>query len=232
MRNSAATPKILIYQGEECGALIDYLTNANFSIITCNTDDVLVKINRKDYDLCILDHYKISYDSMLLEPLKLLRKLDDKIPAIILSDKNSSKHIIEAFDEGADDYIIKPFNFEELIRRIKAILKRCGIRVRKIEPQYNIGNYIFNVVNSTLTIDGTEINLNKKTNQVLSLLCAYKNEILPNGLLMQQVWLDDNYYNKRSLDVYMCELRNLLKLDKKVIIKTIRGVGFSLMVEE
>ena len=230
--NKSVLPRILIYQDEDCKILVDYLVYNGFQIITSTEDNILSKIREKNYDLCILSHYKTTDVSMRLKPLKFLRKSDNKIPVIMVSDKARYDYVIEAFDEGADDYIIRPYNIEELIRRIKAVLKRCGIRVRNIEPSYEIGDYIFNTVNKVLTIGDVETQLNNRLNQVLALLCAYKNEILPKEILMQQVWSDDNYFNKRSLDVHICLLRNMLKMDSRVVIETIRGVGYSLVIEE
>ena len=227
-----ALPRILIYQDEDCKILVDYLVYNGFQVITSTENDILIKIREKNYDLCILSHYKTTDTFMRLKPLKFLRKLDNKIPVIVVSDKARYEYVIEAFDEGADDYVIRPYNIEELIRRIKAVLKRCGVRVRSIEPSYEIGDYLFNTVNKILTIGSVKTQLNNKQSQVLALLCAYKNEILPMKILMQQVWTDDNYFNKRSLDVHICMLRSMLKMDNRVAIETIRGVGYSLVIEE
>lgn len=227
-----ALPRILIYQDEDCKILVDYLVYNGFQVITSTEYDILIKIREKNYDLCILSHYKTTDAYMRLKPLKFLRKSDDKIPVIMVSDKARYEYVIEAFDEGADDYVIRPYNIEELIRRIKAVLKRCGVRVRSIEPSYEIGDYLFNTVDKILTIGSVKTRLNNKQSQVLALLCAYKNEILPSKILMQQVWADDNYFNKRSLDVHICTLRDMLKMDNRVVIETLRGVGYSLVIEE
>lgn len=227
-----ALPRILIYQDEDCKILVDYLAYNGFQVITSTENDILIKIREKNYDLCILSHYKTTDASMRLKPLKFLRKSDDKTPVIMVSDKARYEYIIEAFDEGADDYIIRPYNIEELIRRIKAVLKRCGVQVRRIEPSYKIGDYLFNTVDKILTIDDVKIRLSNKQSQILALLCAYKNEILPKKILMQQVWIDDNYFNKRSLDVHIYKLRNMFKMDIRVAIETIRRIGYSLVIEE
>lgn len=227
-----ALPRILIYQDEDCKILVDYLVYNGFQVITSTEYDILIKIREKDYDLCILSHYKTTDASMRLKPLKFLRKSDDKIPVIMVSDKARYEYVIEAFDEGADDYVIRPYNIEELIRRIKAVLKRCGVRVRRIEPSYEIGDYLFNTVDKILTIGDVKTRLNNKQSQILALLCAYKNEILSKKILMQQVWTDDNYFNKRCLDVNICMLRNMLKMDNRVAIETMQGVGYSLVIEE
>ena len=228
----SALPRILIYQDEDCKILVDYLVYNGFQVITSTENDILIKIREKNYDLCILSHYKTTDASMRLEPLKFLRKSDDRMTVIMLSGKARYEYVIEAFDEGADDYVIRPYNIEELIRRIKAVLKRCGVRVRNVEPSYEIGDYLFNTVDKTLNIGDVKTRLSNKQSQILALLCTYKNEILPKKILMQQVWIDDNYFNKRSLDVHICLLRGMLKMDSRVAIETVRGVGYSLVIEE
>lgn len=101
-----ALPRILIYQDEDCKILVDYLVYNGFQVITSTENDILIKIRKKNYDLCILSHYKTTDASMRLKPLKFLRKSDDKIPVIMVSDKAQYEYVIEAFDEGTDDYVI------------------------------------------------------------------------------------------------------------------------------
>lgn len=231
MNKQIGLPRILVYQDEDCSVMTDYLQFYGFEVITSTEADILHKIKEKNYDLCILGHYKTSLPGDL-RLLKTLRKTDRKTPVIMVSDQSRYEFIIDAFDAEADDYIIRPYNLEELIRRIKAILRRCGVKVRAIELSYKIGNYTFDTEKNTLSINGVETKLTNKESKTLSLLCAYKNEILPKKILIQQVWTDDNYFNKRSLDVHMCLLRNYLKMDKRIVIETKRGIGYSLVVNE
>lgn len=231
MNKQIGLPRILVYQDEDCSVMTDYLQFYGFEVITSTEADILHKIKEKNYDLCILGHYKTSLPGDL-RLLKTLRKTDRRAPVIMVSDQSRYEFIIDAFDAEADDYIIRPYNLEELIRRIKAILRRCGVKVRAIELSYKIGNYTFDTEKNTLSINGVETKLTNKESKTLSLLCAYKNEILPKKILMQQVWADDSYFNKRSLDVHMCLLRNYLKMDKRIVIETKRGIGYSLVVNE
>ena len=231
MNKQIGLPRILVYQDEDCSVMTDYLQFYGFEVITSTEADILHKIKEKNYDLCILGHYKTSLPGDL-RLLRALRKTDHRTPVIMVSDQSRYEFIIDAFDAEADDYIIRPYNLEELIRRIKAILRRCGVKVRAIELSYKIGNYTFDTEKNILSINGVETKLTNKESKTLSLLCAYKNEILPKKILMQQVWTDDNYFNKRSLDVHMCLLRNYLKMDKRIVIETKRGIGYSLVVNE
>ena len=223
--------RILVYQDEDCSIMTDYLQFNGFEVITSTEADILRKIKENNYDLCILGHYKTSIPGDL-RLLKALRKTDRKTPVIIVSGLSGYKFIIDAFDAEADDYVIRPYNLEELIRRIGAILRRCGVKTRAIELCYKIGNYTFDTEKETLSTNGVETKLTNKESKILSLLCAYKNDILPKKILMNQVWTDDNYFNKRSLDVHMCHLRNYLNQDSRIKINTIRGLGYSLVIGE
>lgn len=231
MNNQVALPRILVYQDEDCSIMTDYLQFYGFDVITSTEEDIIPKIKSCNYDLCILSHYKANLPGDL-RLLTALRKADNKAPVIFVSDHSRYEYILEAFDAGVDDYIVRPYNLEELIRRIKAVLRRCGVKVRAIELTYQIGNYIFNTEDNTLVISGVETKLTSKESKTLALLCAYQNELLPRKVLMQHVWTDDNYFNKRSLDVHMCNLRNYLKMDKRISIETRRGLGYSLVIEE
>ena len=231
MNNQVALPRILVYQDEDCSIMTDYLQFYGFDVITSTEEDIIPKIKSCNYDLCILSHYKANLPGDL-RLLTALRKVDNKAPVILVSDQSRYEYILDAFDAGVDDYVIRPYNLEELIRRIKAILRRCGVKVRAIELTYQIGKYVFNTEDNTLVINGVETKLTSKESKTLALLCAYQNELLPRKVLMQHVWTDDNYFNKRSLDVHMCNLRNYLKMDKRISIETRRGIGYSLVIEE
>nr|DAQ60063.1 MAG TPA: response regulator [Caudoviricetes sp.] len=229
-KDAISQPKILVYQDENCDVMVDYLTFYGFDIITSNEDNIVSKIKDGGYDLCILSHYKSAIIGNL-SLLKILRKTDKLTPVIMVSDLSKYQFIIEAYDEGADDYIIRPYNLEILVRKINLILKRYGIKTRIIQNTYQLGNYRFDVVNDTLTIDNTEIKLPAKETQLLALLCAYEGEVLQTSVIMQRLWRgENNYWNKRSLDVNICHLRNYLKMDKRISIVTKRALGYSLVI--
>lgn len=231
-KDAISKPKILVYQDEDCSIMVDYLIFYGFDVITSNEEDIIQKIKNGDYDLCILSHYKsIAIGNLSL--LKVLRKVDKSTPAIIVSDLSKYQFIIEAYDEGADDYIIRPYNLEILVRKINIALKRCGLKIRTIRNAYQLGNYRFDVLNDTLAIGDTEIKLPAKETQLLALLCAYEDEILQTSVIMQRLWRgENNYWNKRSLDVNICHLRNYLKMDKRISIVTKRALGYSLVIQK
>ena len=230
-KDAISQPKILIYQDEDCSVMINYLMFCGFDIITSDNSDIIRKIRNGGYDLCILSHYKSANIGNLF-PLKTLRKIDKFTPAIIVSDLSKYNFIIDAYDEGADDYVVRPYNLEILVRKINIALKRCGIKTRTIQNAYQLGNYRFDVLNDTLVIDNTKIKLPAKETQLLALLCAYEGEVLQTSVIMQRLWRgENNYWNKRSLDVNICHLRNYLKMDKRISIETKRALGYSLVIK-
>lgn len=231
-KDAISQPKILVYQDEDCSIMVDYLIFYGFDVIISNREDIIQKIKNGGYDLCILSHYK-SVGIGNLSLLKILRKADKSTPVIMVSDLSKYQFIIEAYDEGADDYIIRPYNLEILVRKINIALKRCGIKTRTIQNAYRLGNYRFDVLSDTLAINNTEIKLPAKETQLLALLCAYKGEVLQTSVIMQRLWRgENNYWNKRSLDVNICHLRNYLKMDERISIITKRALGYSLVIRK
>lgn len=230
MNIQASLPRILVYQDEDCNTLIDYLIFYGFNIIRTTESNVMQKLRESNYDLCILSHFKANIPGNL-KLLHFLRQINKRTPVIIVSNLYEYSYIIDAFNAGVDDYIIRPYNLDELICRVKALLRRCGIKVRNTQNTYKIGDYIFNTESNTLTLGPTEIKITSKESKTLALLCAYKNELLSKEILLHGIWKDDNYFNKRSLDVHICRIRNYLKQDKRIKIDTIRGLGYSLTVE-
>lgn len=229
MNKQEALPRVLVYQDEGCRVLVEYLIFCGFKVVEATEENVLAKIQEGKYDICIIDRLN-AYIKDNFKLLRAQREVDRSKPVIFLSNISDYSYIIEAFKLGADDYVIRPYNLEELVYRIKALLKRSGIKSRKIEATYEIGNYIFNAKLKRLELKGIEIKLTIIENKILALLCAYQNELLTKEILMRDIWGDDNFYNRRSLDVHVCRLRNHLKQDSNIKIETVRGLGYSLTV--
>jgi DNA-binding response OmpR family regulator len=138
------------------------------------------------------------------------------------------KDKIEGFNIGADDYITKPFNTEELILRINAVLRRSNNNGSSTSLVFNIGKYNFDYPKRLLTINKKSRSLTSKESELLKLLCENSNEILNRELALSLIWKDDNYFTSRSMDVYIAKLRNYLKDDRSIEIVNFHGVGFKL----
>ncbi|MDR2953593.1 MAG: response regulator transcription factor [Prevotella sp.] len=182
---------------------------------------------KEKYDLCILDVMMPKKDGITL--VKEIRAVNTDIPIIFLTAKNMKDDILEGFKAGADDYITKPFSMEELVLRIEAIFRRVKGKRSKEQQVYQFGNMSFDTQKQILTINGQSTKLTTKEAELLALLCAHANDILERNHALKQIWVDDNYFNARSMDVYITKLRKLLKPDPSIEIINIHGKGYKLI---
>ena len=153
-------------------------------------------------------------------------------PIIMLTAKGETDDKIQGLKGGADDYITKPFSMEVLVSRIEAILRRVCGKKSKENTLYKIGRFQFDTQKQLLTIDDQQTKLTTKESELLSLLCAHTNEILQRDFALKTVWTDDNYFNARSMDVYITKLRKHLKADDSIEIINIHGKGYKLIAPE
>jgi two-component system, OmpR family, response regulator len=181
------------------------------------------------FDLCLLDVMMPVKDGITLA--KEIRVNNKSVPIIFLTAKAMKEDTLEGFQAGADDYITKPFSMEELLARIQAILRRSHKQMSSSTDQteFTIGSYKFNTEKQILEHNGQSQKLTTKESALLRLLCIHKNDVLDRNFALKSIWHDDNYFNGRSMDVYIAKLRKYLKDDQKVEIINIHGKGFKLL---
>lgn len=182
------------------------------------------------YDVCVFDVMMPKKDGFTLA--KEVRAINSEVPILFLTAKNLKEDIIEGFKIGGDDYITKPFSMEELLFRIEAILRRTKSKKSGEKIVYELGNFIFDSQKQVLNINGKTTKLTTKESELLALLCANVNDILERNYTLKTIWIDDNYFNARSMDVYITKLRKLLKADDSVQIINIHGKGYKLIAPE
>lgn len=181
------------------------------------------------YNLCILDIMMPKKDGISLA--KDIRLINADIPIIFLTAKNMKEDVLEGFKIGADDYITKPFSMEELIFRIEAILRRVMQDTASPDDAvYKLGIYTFDTRKQILTGGEEEVKLTTKEAELLRLLCNNANKVLERNFALKTIWIDDNYFNARSMDVYITKLRKHLKDDPKVEIINVHGKGYKLIL--
>jgi two-component system, OmpR family, response regulator len=223
--------KVLLAEDDSnLGTLLkNYLIMKNYeTTLSVNGKEALSEFTKESYDICILDIMMPEMDGIKLAGE--IRKLRPEIPVIFLTAKNQKEDIIEGFRTGADDYITKPFSMEELIFRIEAILRRTSERaVPKKEEIYKVGEYTFDTLKQLLTHGDQTIKLTTKESELLELLCRNKNEVLERNFALKAIWIDDNYFNARSMDVYITKLRKYLRKDTNVKILNVHGKGYKLL---
>jgi DNA-binding response OmpR family regulator len=182
------------------------------------------------YDICVLDVMMPKKDGFTLA--QEIRQANTEVPIIFLTAKTMKEDILEGFKIGADDYITKPFSMEELVFRIEAILRRVRGKKNKESSVYHIGRFTFDTQKQLLVIGDKQTKLTTKENELLALLCSHANEILQRDFALKTIWIDDNYFNARSMDVYITKLRKHLKDDDQIEIINIHGKGYKLITPE
>ena len=209
--------------------LRSYLNAKNYeTTLFINGSLALEAFSKESFGLCILDIMMPEMDGLTLA--KEIRLINPEVPIIFLTAKNQKEDIIEGFKSGADDYITKPFSMEELLYRIEAILRRTSnIFINKKEESYIIGSYTFDPMKQLLVFNNQPIKLTTKESELLELLCRYGNQILERNFALKTIWIIDNYFNARSMDVYITRLRKYLRKDPSVKILNVHGRGYKLI---
>jgi DNA-binding response OmpR family regulator len=210
--------------------LSEYLQLKKFNVDLCkNGDDGFQNFKKNQYDVCILDVMMPRKDGFTLA--KEIRSINKFIPIIFLTAKSMLHDKAEGFNIGADDYITKPFNTEELILRINAVLRRASNQFAQSDNSvYSIGKYNFDYQKRSLQIHNEIRTLTSKESELLKLLCENNNETLTRESALNLIWKDDNYFTSRSMDVYITKLRNYLKDDSSIEIVNVHGIGFKLVI--
>jgi DNA-binding response OmpR family regulator len=224
--------KILLAEDDSnLGHLLrNYLNVKQFEAhLAGNGKEALDAFSKEKFDICILDIMMPEMDGISLA--REIRKTKPDIPIIFLTAKNLNEDIITGFKTGADDYITKPFSMEELIYRIEAIMRRVTEPgEQKKTDKYDIGEYRFDSLKQLLTFRNQTMKLTTKESELLELLCRHRNVLLERNYALKAIWIDDNYFNARSMDVYITKLRKYLKKDPTVRILNVHGKGYKLLI--
>lgn len=224
--------KILLAEDDEnLGMLLcEYLNAKGFMTeLMPNGEEAYNAFVANKYDLCIFDVMMPKKDGFTLA--KEIRMLNTEVPIIFLTAKTMKEDILQGFKVGADDYLSKPFSMEELLLRIEAILRRTSGNA-VAQDVYNLGIFKFDTQKQQLINTSNEnvIKLTTKESELLKLLCTNANKVLERNIALKTIWVDDNYFNARSMDVYITKLRKHLKDDPSVEIINVHGKGYKLVM--
>lgn len=225
------TKLLLAEDDENLGLLLkEYLLAKGFEADLYPDGEAAYKgFMKEHYDICILDIMMPKKDGFTLA--KDIRIVNPDIPVIFLTAKNLKEDVLEGFKLGADDYITKPFSMEELILRIEAILRRTTQESQSnVQPIFTLGKYTFDTRKQTLSDAEETVKLTTKESDLLKLLCQNANKVLERNYALKSIWIDDNYFNARSMDVYITKLRKHLKDEPTVEIINVHGKGYKLIV--
>ncbi len=225
--------KILLCEDDEnLGMLLrEYLNAKGFDTTLCADGELGYKAFTEDkYDLCVFDVMMPRKDGFTLA--KEVKQVNKDVPIIFLTARNMKEDVYLGFELGADDYLTKPFSMEELTYRIEAVMRRSMKRKNKERTSYPLGSFVFDTQKQTLTRESVVIKLTTKECELLTLLCLNIGEILQRDYALKTIWVDDNYFNARSMDVYITKLRKHLKDDPSVEIINVHGKGYKLIAPE
>lgn len=226
---------LLVEDDQNFGDVLkSYLEMHDFNVtLATDGEEGSEAFSEGEFDLCIFDVMMPKKDgfSLGLE----VREKNKEIPIIFLTAKALKEDVLEGFKIGADDYITKPFNSEELLYRIQAILKRSqkSADPREEKKEFEIGKYHFNYPLRILTYNDGENKekdkLSPKEAHLLRMFCVKKNDVLPRSEALTKIWGEDNYFTARSMDVFVTKLRKYLSKDDQLEIVNIHGNGFRLI---
>lgn len=228
--NTLKTKILLAEDDENLGILLkEYLKVRNYDAeLFTNGEKALKSLERNTYDICVLDVMMPVMDGFTVA--KEIRKFKKDLPIVFLTAKSMKEDVLEGFSIGADDYLTKPFSMEELIFRIEAILRRTKTTTNADEKVFQLSGYLFDYEKQTLMYEDKVQKLTTKESDLLKLLCVNKNAVLERNYALKSIWIDDNYFNARSMDVYITKLRKYLKEEPGIQILNIHGKGFKLLV--
>jgi len=235
MEKTAQNIRILLAEDDaNLGFVIqDNLRSNGYKVTLCPNGDIALKtFAGEKFDLCILDVMMPKKDGFAVA--ETIRDVNKDIPIVFLTAKTMQTDKVKGFTLGADDYITKPFDFQEFILRIESILRRSQLVAENIDEKienYSIGAYNFDVKNQVLIHPKENKKLTKKETRILSFLCENINDIASRELILKSIWGNDDYFSGRSLDVFISKLRKYLAADKNIQITNIHGVGFKLEVK-
>ncbi len=222
--------KLLLAEDDEnLGMLLrEYLEAKGYETdLVPDGEEAYKAFTSSNYDLCVFDVMMPKKDGFTLA--KDIRLINTEIPIIFLTAKSMKEDIFQGFKIGADDYITKPFSMEELIFRLEAIIRRTK-GASAVQDVYQLGKYKFDTQKQQL-IDGENIvKLTTKESELLKLLCNNANKVLERNFALKTIWVDDNYFNARSMDVYITKLRKHLKDESSVEIINVHGKGYKLVM--
>ena len=232
------TLQILLAEDDETlGYLVkESLEKTGYKVfLAANGEIALDFFATNSFDLCLLDIMMPLRDGLTLS--KLIRKKNSQIPIIFLTAKQQERDKIEAFKNGADDYLTKPFSMTELMLRIEAIMRRVNaaqnnIKSNLISTTFELCRFEFDYSQRTLVgFNETKI-LSAREADLLKLFCENKNTLINRSYILKEIWKDDDYFMAKTMDVFITRLRKLLKSEENLEIKNLYGTGFKLVIKQ
>lgn len=220
---------LLVEDSQTLGYILsEYLEMRDFKVVWAkNGLEGFECFQSNAVDLCILDVMMPEQDGFTLA--KQIKAIEPSLPLIFLTAKSLKTDKLKGFKLGADDYIVKPIDEELLVARVQAVLNRTqGSIAQKCQEVYTIGQYAFDYETQTLQKESEHRKLSQREAEVLKMLCLNKNQVLRRDVALKKIWGDNDYFTRRSMDVFISKLRKYLQNDPAIKITNIHGKGFIL----
>ena len=219
---------LIVEDDDSLGYILrEYLEMQGFNVTLAKDGEEGLKIfNHRHFDLCILDVMLPKKDGFTLA--YEIKQLNEKMPVIFLTSKALKIDKLKGFKLGADDYILKPVDEEELVARIEAVIRRANAATFNEPACFTIGKYVFDYTNQTLILENKKQLITVKEAAVLKLLCEHKGRILDRKNALKKLWGESDFFTRRSMDVFISHLRKYLCDDPGIEIKNVHGKGYIL----
>lgn len=225
--------KILLVEDDPVLGFVvkDFLQKQNYEVNLCTDSDTAWQQFMKNiYDICLLD-VMLPGKKDGIELANHIRKKNENIPIMMLTSKSMDDDRLAGFDVGADDYVIKPYNMHEVLKRIQVFLKRSKKKEQEGPIYFKIGNMDFDYTNLTLANDTENYQLTQREADLFRFLCMNANRVLKRDEILMNVWGKDDYFLGRSMDVFITKVRKYLKNQTLAKLQTIHGIGFKFVHE-
>ncbi|WP_316803707.1 response regulator transcription factor [Pedobacter nototheniae] len=207
------------------GILKQYLELAGFRVTwRSNGLEAFKFLNSDRVDICVLDVMMPVMDGFTLAA-EIINIYPD-MPFVFLTARNQKEDKLKGLKLGADDYVVKPFEADELVLRIRNILKRTETAIAPMPEVITVGSYTLDRSRLLLLHDSGNTRLTEKEAELLLYFCKHQNRVLKREEVLLQIWKSDDYFSGRSLDVFVSKLRKYLTVEPRISIETIRGSGF------
>lgn len=226
--------KILYIEDEQALARIvtDMLRLKGYDVLHREDgQNILSVLNQFNPDLCIFDIMLPHINGLSIA--QIVRGVNPKIPIIFLSAKGQGQDVIDGFEAGANDYIRKPFSIDELLVRIQYQMRQytAGAEPDAATGDRSFGDCIFNPQQYTLKVGAALYTLSQREAEIVLILFREPDKIINRKELLLSVWGDDTFYNSRNLDVYIRKIRNYFQASERVLLVTLKSVGFKMILK-
>ena len=220
--------KILLAEDDAdfASVLKQYLEIYDYTVFCAEDGEQALKLFQKEtFNICVFDVMMPKIDGFTLA--EKIIKINPEIPFVFLTARQLKEDKIKGLKLGADDYIIKPFEADELVLRLNNILKRSekNTSTTSVSDEINIGKYIFDTKRLELKFENKTQQLTEKEASLVLFFYQNKNQLLKREEILNAVWGNDDFFSGRSMDVFISRLRKYFSEDAAIKIESIRNVG-------